>query len=102
VNDSLDLQRKGVALMSAKEVHALIRERIGVGQLPSGPGDKIYGGKGSNTACACCGRTIAWHEIEYEVHFNSFPHTLSMHLDCYRIWWEERRSGEFRKGNERG
>ena len=88
--------------MSAKEVHALIRERIGVGQLPSGPGDRIYGGKGSNTACACCGRSIAWNEIEYEVHFNSFPHTFSMHLDCYRIWWEESRTGEFRKANERG
>jgi hypothetical protein len=97
-----DLQRKGVAPMSANEVHALIRERIDVGQLPNGPGDKIYGGKGSNTACVCCGRTIAWHEIEYEVHFNSCPHTFSMHLGCYRIWWEEWRAGESRKANERG
>jgi hypothetical protein len=39
--------------MSAKEVRALIQERLGVGQLPSGPADKIYGGRGSNTAGEC-------------------------------------------------
>jgi hypothetical protein len=87
--------------MSADEVHALIRERMGVGQLPSGPGDKIYGGNGSNIVCACCSRTITWHEIEYEVHFNSSLHTFSMHLDCYRIWWKEWKAGELRKANER-
>ena len=88
--------------MSAKEVHALIRERIRIGQLPGGPGDKTYGGKGSNTACACCGHTITWHEIEYEVHFRSFQHAFSMHLDCYRMWWQECTADEFCKETASG
>jgi len=83
--------------MSAKELHTLIRERIRIGQLPGGPGDKTYGGKGSNTACACCGHTITCHEIEYEVHFRSSKHAFAMHLDCYRMWWEECRADEFQR-----
>ena len=76
-------------LMRANEVLALIRERVRTGQLPKGPGDKTFGSKGSNTACACCGREIAAHEIEYEVHFKSFPSAFATHLYCYQIWWGE-------------
>ena len=86
--------------MSAEDVHALIRERIRIGQLPRGPGGKTYGGKGSNAACACCGHTITWREIEYEVHFSSFKHALSMHLDCYRMWWQECGADEFSRATE--
>src|SRR5260370_40644004 len=75
--------------MSDKEVLGVIRERVRTGQLPTGPGDKTYGSKGSNTVCACCGRKIASHEIEYEVHFNSSPHAFSTHFYCYQIWWRE-------------
>jgi hypothetical protein len=78
--------------MSAKELLALIRERVRTGQLPRGPGDKTYGSKGSNTTCACCGRNIASHEIEYEVHFNSCLRTFATHLSCYQIWWGEWRA----------
>jgi hypothetical protein len=85
--------------MSANEVLALIRERVRTGQLPSGPGDRTYGGKGSNTACACCGRKITSDEIEYEVHFNSTPHVFSTHFYCYQIWWGWRAEGA-RKGNQ--
>ena len=86
--------------MSANEVLALIRERVRTGQLPSGPGDKTYGSKGSNTACACCGRKIASDEIEYEVHFNSSPHAFSTHFHCYQIWWGAWRADGARKENE--
>jgi len=86
--------------MSAKEVLALIRERVRTGQLPSGPGDTTYGSKGSNTACACCGLKIASHEIEYEVHFDASPRAFSTHLYCYQIWWEEWRADRARKENE--
>jgi hypothetical protein len=78
--------------MNAKEVLALIRERVHTGQPPSGSGDKTYGSKGSNTTCACCGRKIASHEIEYEVHFNSSRHAFSTHFYCYQIWWGEWRA----------
>jgi hypothetical protein len=78
--------------VSAEKVLKLIRERVRTGQLPSGPADKTYGSKGSNTACACCGRKIASHEIEYEVHFNSSPRALSTHFYCYQIWWGEWRA----------
>lgn len=88
--------------MSANEVHALIRERIRIGQLPRGLGDKTYGGQGSNTACACCGHTITWREIEYEVHFRSCQHAFSMHLDCYRMWWQECTADEFCKAAQSG
>lgn len=75
--------------MSAEEVLTLIRERVRTGQLPSGRGDKTYGSNGSNTACACCGRKITSHEIEYEVHFYSSLRAFSTHLNCYQIWWRE-------------
>jgi len=79
-------------LMNAEEVLALIGERVRTGQLPSGPADKTYGSNGSNTACACCGRKIAFHEIEYEVHFNSSPHAFATHFHCYQIWWGQWRA----------
>ncbi len=82
--------------MSAEEVLALIRERVRTGQLPRGPGDKTYGSKGTNTACACCGRKIGLQEIEYEVHFNSSPRPFSTHFCCYQIWWGEWRATESR------
>ena len=91
VTDLRDLHKRRL-LLSAKEVLALIRERVCTGQLPSGSPDKTYGTKGSNSACACCGRKIGSHEVEYEVHFRSFPQALSTHLSCYQIWWEEWRA----------
>ncbi len=78
--------------MSTKEVRVLIRQRVRTGELPSGPADKTYGSNGSNTACACCGRNIGSHEIEYEVHFDSSPRAYSTHFHCYQIWWEEWRA----------
>lgn len=89
MTDLRDLHRE---IMSAKEVLALIRERVRTGQLPTGPADKTYGSQGSNTACACCGRKIAPHEIEYEAHFNSCPQPFSTHFYCYQIWWGEWRA----------
>lgn len=74
-----------------EQVRTLIRERIRTGQLPDSPLDKVYGGNGSNTACACCGGNIGWHDIEYEVRLNTSPYVLLVHLDCHRIWWEESR-----------
>jgi hypothetical protein len=79
------IEQRG-ALMSVRSV---IRERVRTGQLPTGPHDKTFAGKGSNTACACCGRNIAGHDIECEVHFKSSLYAFRAHLDCYRIWWEE-------------
>lgn len=85
--------------MSAEELLALIRERVRAGQLPSGPGDKTYATKGSSTACACCGGNIASHEIEYEVHFNSYSRAFSTHFYCYQIWWGEWRADRAPKGS---
>ena len=86
--------------MSANELLTLIRERVRTGQLPSGPGDKTYGSKGSNTPCACCGREIASHEIEYEVHFSSFPRAFSTHFFCYQVWWGEWAARAVRRATE--
>ncbi len=97
--DSRDLLEE--ELMSADEVLALIRERVRTGKLPSGAGDRTYGSRGSNTACACCGRNIAAHEIEYEVHFNSSPVAFATHFFCYQIWWEQWRNAVLVKKTHR-
>ena len=76
--------------MNEEEVRTLIRERIRTGQLPTRPGDSTYPGSGYNSACLCCGQKIAWHEIEYEVRVNGSSRAFRAHINCYRVWREER------------
>ena len=83
-----------------EQARTLIRERLRTGQLPLNPREKVYGGNGSNTACACCGGNIGWHDIEYEVRLNASPYVLLVHLDCYRIWWEESRAPDSRRRSQ--
>jgi len=79
--------------MSQKELRALIRQRVSAGQLPSVLGGKTFAGRGSNTACDCCGQIIGRHEAVYEVQLTSacrqFRQSLIVHTQCHWIWWEE-------------
>jgi hypothetical protein len=79
--------------MKQKELRALIRERMRTGQLPSVFSGKTFAGRGSNTACDCCGQMIGRHEVVYEVQFTT-PCTesgrgLVAHPQCHWVWWEE-------------
>jgi hypothetical protein len=79
--------------MSQKELRALIRERMHSGQLPPVLGGKTFAGRGSNTACDCCGQIIARHEVVYEVQLTpqctESGRGLVVHTQCHWIWWEE-------------
>jgi hypothetical protein len=79
--------------MNEQELRSLIRERIRAGLLPSGRGDRTFGGPGSEAECDCCGEPIARHQIEFEVEFASShsacARTLVAHRECHRIWWDE-------------
>ena len=79
--------------MDETQLRAMIHERIRSGLLPGGPEGKTYGGKSTNSTCACCSNIIAQGEVEYEVHFDEHPGGFRAHLSCYRIWWEEREGG---------
>jgi hypothetical protein len=79
--------------MNQKELRALIRERMRTGQLPPVLGGKTFAGRGSNTACDCCGQMIGRHEVVYEVEL-TIPCTesgrgLIAHPQCHWIWSEE-------------
>jgi hypothetical protein len=80
--------------MDERQLRAMIHERMRSGLLPGGPDGRTYGGKGTNSTCACCSNTIGRREVEYEVHFDGYATVLRAHLSCYRIWWEERERGE--------
>jgi hypothetical protein len=75
--------------MDERQLRAMIHERIRSGLLP-GEAGRTYGGKGTNSTCACCSNMIGRREVEYEVHFDRHPSVFRVHLSCYRIWWEER------------
>ena len=76
--------------MDERQLRAIIQERIRGGLLPGGPDRKTYGGKGTNSTCACCSNRIGCREVEYEIYFDGYPSGFRAHLACYRIWWEER------------
>lgn len=79
--------------MNEEQLRAVIRERVRTGQLPPVFGGRTFGGRGSNTACACCGQIVARHEIEYEVELASdlgvSGPIFIAHARCHWIWWEE-------------
>jgi len=79
--------------MNQKELRALIRERVRTGQLPPVLDGRTFGGRGSNTACDCCGQTIKRDDIEYEVQFaasvTQMGRSFIAHMQCHWIWWEE-------------
>ena len=77
--------------MSENHVRSLIRAKMEAGLLPVGPNKETYGRRGGTGTCACCGTAIGPHEVEYEVCFSSGERFLA-HMDCYRIWREERTS----------
>lgn len=81
--------------MNQEQLRARIRERIRSGLLPSGPDVETYGGRGSNSRCACCGDTIGSRDVEYEVYLDDCSDPIRAHWNCYRIWWEERDCGQW-------
>ena len=84
---------KALGRMNEEQLRALIRERVRTGQLPPVFGGRTFGGRGSNTACDCCGRIVTRHEIEYEVEIASdlgvSGPIFIAHAQCHWIWWEE-------------
>jgi len=74
-----------------------------VRQLPSGPVNKVYGGKGSNTACVLCWRrTIAWHEMIRSSLQLVSRSPFSITLTAIRIWVEEWKGGLVSQRKRRG
>jgi hypothetical protein len=79
--------------MDQKELRALIRQRMGNGQLPPVLGGETFADRGCNTACDCCGEIIAHHEAVYEVQLAprcaDSRRRFIVHTQCHWIWWEE-------------
>ena len=79
--------------MTEKELRALIRERMRTGELPPVLGGRTFAGRGSRTACHCCGQIIARHEVVYEVQLTprctQSTRAFIVHTQCHWIWWEE-------------
>ena len=75
------------------ELRMLAREGIRGGRLVEGCQHTVYAGKGSGQQrCACCGQTITFSQVEYEVECDCAEKRmglLSMHLDCYDAWRAE-------------
>jgi hypothetical protein len=74
--------------MDEEQLRTVIRERVRTGKLPPASG-RIFGGRGSSTACDCCGQIIGDREIEYEVELGGSGPTFLVHARCHWIWREE-------------
>ena len=79
--------------MNEEQLRTVIRERVRTGRLPPVSGGRTFGGRGSNTACDCCGQIIVHREIEYEVELSpalgASGQTFIVHAQCHWIWREE-------------
>jgi hypothetical protein len=79
------------------DVREKIIARLRDGVLPRAPADKLYGGVGSNTTCACCDGPISRDQLEFEVEFAASPPdtpqmVVVMHPQCLRVWYDECRA----------
>jgi hypothetical protein len=71
--------------MDDSKLRALIKSEIRSGRLPgSAEEDRLFGGAGEGSPCACCGETIGAGAVQFEVLGNG-P-TLLMHIHCYDEW----------------
>ncbi len=82
--------------MGQNELRIAIRRRIAAGIIPpADPRMRIFGGKSDGSTCDCCNRVIAATEVQYDVEFSNgkgrITRTLTMHLDCHRVWLAESR-----------
>ena len=71
------------------------REAIGSGALPTSKPDRMFGGPGSNVACAVCGEPVTNDQMEFEIEFNRHGTTPSLdryylHPRCFAAWEFER------------
>jgi hypothetical protein len=78
--------------VKAPDVRAKIVTRLRDGELPRAPPNRLYGGVGSDTTCACCDRRISRGELEFEVEFAAVaaftPEKVVMHPECLRLWYD--------------
>src|SRR5579859_7835072 len=84
------LWRSSGGAMDKSQVREWIRRRVRTGALPVCKEMATYAGYGNNDSCSCCGASIGLREVEYDVYFDQRPVPFRMHLNCYRIWREER------------
>jgi hypothetical protein len=79
--------------MGMSDVRAKIVTRLRDGELPRAPANRLYGGLGSDSTCACCDRMISRNQLEFEVEFAAMavgtPDKVVMHPQCLRLWYEE-------------
>jgi hypothetical protein len=68
-----------------------IARRLDTLSLPIANRPKIFGGRGENQLCACCGTPIANSNVLYDIEMDegSARIDLPMHLWCFNIWMEE-------------
>jgi hypothetical protein len=67
----------------------LVLQRLRSGELPRGPAQELFGGRGTGACCSGCNRVITVDQIEFEIHAGETQDPLMMHSHCMRIWFDE-------------
>ena len=71
------------------------REAIRTQKIPNRTPDRMWGGPGSDAACAICGHPVVRDEMGFEVEFARAGEpgdkvSLALHLKCFSAWDLER------------
>jgi hypothetical protein len=67
-------------------------------KLPKHRPERMWGGPGSGSSCAICGKTIGTEELEFELQFasegGSATANYHVHVHCFAAWELERRDAK--------
>ncbi len=80
---------------SQQEIETLrqrARDWVREGRLPQAPGARTWGGTGSGSACALCGREVTSSDTEIEVELELAGSAASVHFhrSCHHLWEQAR------------
>jgi hypothetical protein len=76
-----------------QDLRRLARAAMCAGLLPNNRPERVWGGKGTGSACAVCARSIDAIELEFELDFEP---PVRMHARCFAAWNQERSGGRYR------
>jgi hypothetical protein len=67
------------------------------GKLPNQSPQRVWGGWGSGSECAICGKSVSQGQAELELEFLggdgfTLPTTYIVHADCFAAWDSERKA----------
>jgi hypothetical protein len=76
---------------------AIIRLKLEAGLLPKAASGRVWAGPGADEVCSACDESITRRQTLYEWEIEG-GRKMTMHIDCYDVWNEERQVTRRRSG----